>query len=277
MQLGPYPLEKMRALAKQGQVGRSYQISNDGGVTWDSGGGFPEIFSPGEDDRTNKNTPGGRLGGKSQTGTAAGETQWHYCPVFGDETGPIAESALRELIEIGALGPTDTVWTEALGDKWVAASAVPKFAPLFGATSSSSTRNATDQTPQQAGTVMTNGGGSEGGVFCRECGSRMNRRAVICTQCGVPAEQDTDSTSYVKDPASRRSGSHKERKSRHTAAILAFLLGGLGAHHFYLGNIGLGVIYLIFCLTLIPAFIAFIECIVFLCMSDQAFDEKYNS
>jgi TM2 domain-containing membrane protein YozV len=66
-------------------------------------------------------------------------------------------------------------------------------------------------------------------------------------------------------------------KSRTVAAILALLLGGLGAHHFYLGNTVLGVIYLVFCLTFIPALVALIEGIVFLCMSDEVFNAKYNS
>lgn len=65
-------------------------------------------------------------------------------------------------------------------------------------------------------------------------------------------------------------------KSRITTAILAFFLGGLGIHRFYLGQGGLGLVYLIFSLTLIPALIGLIDCIVFLTMSDAAFNAKYN-
>ena len=61
-----------------------------------------------------------------------------------------------------------------------------------------------------------------------------------------------------------------------TAALLAFFLGGLGVHHFYLGNTLLGVLYLLFCWTFIPAIIAFIEFVVFLCMSDAKFAAKYG-
>jgi TM2 domain-containing membrane protein YozV len=72
----------------------------------------------------------------------------------------------------------------------------------------------------------------------------------------------------------RRSG---DAKSKTTAALLALLIGGLGAHHFYLGNAVLGIVYILLCWTLIPALISFIEAIVFLTMSDDAFDAKYNS
>lgn len=65
-------------------------------------------------------------------------------------------------------------------------------------------------------------------------------------------------------------------KSKTTAAILAFFLGGLGVHKFYLGQNGLGILYLIFCWTFVPAFIAFIDCILLLIMSETAFNEKYN-
>jgi TM2 domain-containing membrane protein YozV len=65
-------------------------------------------------------------------------------------------------------------------------------------------------------------------------------------------------------------------KSRGTAAILALFLGGLGIHKFYLGQGVQGLLYLVFCWTLIPAFIALIECVVYLLMSPTEFDRRYN-
>lgn len=47
--------------------------------------------------------------------------------------------------------------------------------------------------------------------------------------------------------------------------LLAFFLGYVGIHKFYAGKIGSGVLYLLFCWTLIPGMIAFIEFIVALC------------
>lgn len=47
--------------------------------------------------------------------------------------------------------------------------------------------------------------------------------------------------------------------------LLAFFLGGIGAHKFYSGRIGSGICYLLFCWTGIPVIIAFIEFIIALC------------
>jgi TM2 domain-containing membrane protein YozV len=66
-------------------------------------------------------------------------------------------------------------------------------------------------------------------------------------------------------------------KNKTTAALLAFFLGAFGAHRFYLGQIGLGFIYLIFCWTFIPYLIAFVDFISFLVMSEGSFNMKYNS
>lgn len=49
------------------------------------------------------------------------------------------------------------------------------------------------------------------------------------------------------------------RKDRTTALLLTFFLGGIGGHKFYMGRIGMGFAYLLFCWTLIPSLAAFIE------------------
>lgn len=52
--------------------------------------------------------------------------------------------------------------------------------------------------------------------------------------------------------------------------LLAFFLGGIGVHKFYAGKTGAGILYLLFCWTFIPGFIAFIELIVALCKKSDA-------
>ena len=48
-------------------------------------------------------------------------------------------------------------------------------------------------------------------------------------------------------------------KTASTAIVLAVLLGGLGAHRFYLRQYWQGALYVAFCWTLVPAIVAFCE------------------
>ena len=65
-------------------------------------------------------------------------------------------------------------------------------------------------------------------------------------------------------------------KSRTTAAVLAFFLGGMGIHRFYLGRTLSGVLYLLFSWTFVPAIIAFVEFVILITMSNHTFNNKYN-
>ena len=65
-------------------------------------------------------------------------------------------------------------------------------------------------------------------------------------------------------------------KDKTTAALLAFFLGGIGIHKFYLGRGGQGIIYLLFFWTFIPAMIAFIEFFILIFMNDHEFNMRFN-
>lgn len=65
-------------------------------------------------------------------------------------------------------------------------------------------------------------------------------------------------------------------RHRILAAILALLLGNFGVHRFYVGQTGLGVLYLLFSWTFVPGFVAFLEGVYLLMMSDVEFELKYN-
>jgi hypothetical protein len=65
-------------------------------------------------------------------------------------------------------------------------------------------------------------------------------------------------------------------KDKTTAGVLGLLLGGFGAHKFYLGQSGAGIVYLLFCWTFIPALIGLVEGISLLTMSQSAFDMRHN-
>lgn len=66
-------------------------------------------------------------------------------------------------------------------------------------------------------------------------------------------------------------------KNRTTAALLALLLGGIGAHRFYLGMPIWGVVYVLFCWTLVPALVAFFEALRFFFMSEENFQAQYGA
>lgn len=95
--------------------------------------------------------------------------------------------------------------------------------------------------------------------FCQNCGAQIDEKAVICPKCGVSL-----SSAATTDP-----------KSRWTAVLLAFFLGGVGIHKLYLKQ-GRWWLYLLFCWTFIPALIAFFEGIKYILMSDQEFHTKYG-
>ncbi|MFM5884577.1 MAG: NINE protein [Novosphingobium sp.] len=95
--------------------------------------------------------------------------------------------------------------------------------------------------------------------YCVGCATPLHSSAQTCPKCG----------------ARQGSGGGGE-KSRVAAIILALFLGGFGVHKFYLGRIAAGVLYLLFFWTFIPAIIAFVEMIVYITMSDEAFAEKYG-
>ena len=65
------------------------------------------------------------------------------------------------------------------------------------------------------------------------------------------------------------------KKSRVLAAVLAFFLGGLGIHKFYVGKMGWVIAYLLFCWTGVPAIIGFVEGIIYLLSDDTTFNSKY--
>lgn len=66
------------------------------------------------------------------------------------------------------------------------------------------------------------------------------------------------------------------QRNKITAVILAFFLGGIGIHKFYLGRPGLGILYLLFCWTGIPVIVALVEGVIYLTMSDEEFKNKYK-
>ncbi|MBX0322748.1 TM2 domain-containing protein [Halomicroarcula sp. F13] len=102
--------------------------------------------------------------------------------------------------------------------------------------------------------------------YCHACGTEIAASAAYCPDCGARQDDVTDAG---------ESGDGRD-VDRVTAGIFAILLGGLGVHHFYLGNVGLGVLYLCFSWTFIPALVGVIEGIVYLTKTDEEFQRQYG-
>lgn len=68
-------------------------------------------------------------------------------------------------------------------------------------------------------------------------------------------------------------------RSKYVAALLAFFLGVLGIHRFYLGRIGSGIIMIVISITVIGLFVtsiwALIDMVRYLVMSDREFAARY--
>ena len=68
---------------------------------------------------------------------------------------------------------------------------------------------------------------------------------------------------------------HFRREKAH-AILLAIFGGWAGLHKIYLGRTVQGVLYFLFCWTLLPAIFGIVEGICYLFMSDWTFNYKYN-
>lgn len=106
---------------------------------------------------------------------------------------------------------------------------------------------------------------------CPVCSTENREDVSRCFTCGHEFNSVQPKT-VVSTPVTTVQSS----KNKVTAGILAILLGNVGVHKFYLGQSGMGILYLVFCWTFVPAIIGIIEGITYLTMSDQAFAEKYH-
>ena len=122
----------------------------------------------------------------------------------------------------------------------------------------------------------------EQGIKCPNCGGDkfkfISNDTLKCAYCGhmfTHKAAHTTNTNTTYTPP-QQPISMVDRKDKTVAVLLALFLGGFGAHKFYLKQAGLGVLYIIFFWTYIPAIISFIECIMIAVMSKEEFDHKYN-
>ncbi|HEY8889707.1 MAG TPA: TM2 domain-containing protein [Clostridium sp.] len=121
---------------------------------------------------------------------------------------------------------------------------------------------------------------------CLSCGASIDLNATECKYCGeatsvqspqgqVPQYQAPQFQEPQASPMYTPTGAPAKYKSKTTAGILGILLGGLGIHKFYMGRIGMGILYIVFCWTYIPALLGVIEGVIYLTASDEKFYNNY--
>ncbi|HEX3022714.1 MAG TPA: TM2 domain-containing protein [Lachnospiraceae bacterium] len=108
---------------------------------------------------------------------------------------------------------------------------------------------------------------------CAYCGAPINASDEVCSFCFKSiSARDVGTVRQVASPIN----SSWPIKSKTVAGILAIFFGCIGIHKFYLGKVGMGVLYLVFCWTAIPFLISFFEGIRYLCMNSYNFQMQYH-
>lgn len=90
--------------------------------------------------------------------------------------------------------------------------------------------------------------------FCKHCGKQINAAAVLCPHCGCQVEElkHNEQPNIVINNANNNTNTNNNGayvalrpKNKWVAFLLCFFLGYIGAHKFYEGRIGMGIVYLI--------------------------------
>ncbi len=105
--------------------------------------------------------------------------------------------------------------------------------------------------------VTENGGTAERIKFCKHCGAKIPEAAVICTHCGCQVEEmrpaaaeqpqiviNNTNTNTNVNKNNNVGGGYGREKNKWVALLLCWFLGYIGAHKFYEGRIGAGILYL---------------------------------
>ena len=87
--------------------------------------------------------------------------------------------------------------------------------------------------------------------FCKECGERIAAKAVICPHCGCQVEethhQEQQPQIIINNSNQNQNvnaGVPANAKNKWVAFFLCWFLGYVGAHKFYEGKIGMGILYI---------------------------------
>lgn len=81
--------------------------------------------------------------------------------------------------------------------------------------------------------------------FCEHCGNKIHSDAVICPSCGVQLKELKSNNENKKTTIINNYGVKGNKEcDKWISFLLCFFLGFIGAHKFYEGKIGLGILYI---------------------------------
>ena len=122
---------------------------------------------------------------------------------------------------------------------------------------------------------------------CPQCGAPIDPGATECKFCGekLAVQQAAQQVQQPQPQVVIQQSAPQQVyvtginpswpiKNKIAAGLLGIFLGAIGVHKFYMGKIGMGILYLCFCWTGIPAIVGFIEGIIYLCSNDENFQLK---
>lgn len=263
---GPYSRDDLARMVKRGQVTRMHQVSMDQ-AEWRRGSdvsdwlgedgevltrdtsslAFQAPATEPEHESNASDTMQNEAGMDSQN-----EARW-YLEVNQEQLGPLADSQVLSMLARGSINGSTLVWREGYSN-WMSLDSTELPSEI-----------------RRPGGVNTRASSDRGNLFnkvyCQDCGELISANANACPHCGA-------SRSNARYPDAGYESAHS--KTKVAAALLAIFIGGWGVHKFYYGSWGWGLLYIIFCWTLIPLFLSVIEFIILLSMSDKEFDRKYN-
>lgn len=110
-----------------------------------------------------------------------------------------------------------------------------------------------------------------GRSFCANCGAELNANAAVCMTCGVSADFGSENKSSMLNGKKDWCPADKDKT---VAILLAFFLGGLGIHNFYLGETKKGVFKILMNLVLLGGIFALIDFIKMIIGSYEVSTEK---
>lgn len=89
--------------------------------------------------------------------------------------------------------------------------------------------------------------------FCKECGAKIARKAVICPHCGCQVTDKVSSQPQIIINNSNQNQNYVNANSggkkcnKWVSLMLCLFLGLVGGHKFYEGRIGTGILYMFTC------------------------------